>query len=87
MSYHNTVRNISRISTGSKELDRILYGGIETKSITQFYGDSSSGKTQLCHTQLILLNRSRFPYNSFPFGAYRTCKATREAAEAFSIHA
>ena len=41
MSCHNNIRNISRISTGSKELDTILYGGIETRAITQFYGDSA----------------------------------------------
>ena len=50
MSYHNSVRNVSRISTGARTLDTILYGGVETSAITQFYGDSSSGKTQLCHT-------------------------------------
>jgi DNA repair protein RadA len=50
MSYHTKMRNVSRTSTGARTLDTVLYGGVETSAITQFYGDSSSGKTQLCHT-------------------------------------
>lgn len=38
------------ISTGSQALDDILEGGIETKSITEMYGEYRCGKTQLCHT-------------------------------------
>ncbi|CDP03024.1 unnamed protein product [Coffea canephora] len=41
---------IIQIATGSKELDKILEGGIETGSITEIYGEFRSGKTQLCHT-------------------------------------
>lgn len=37
-----------KISTGSLMLDNILNGGIESKSITEFYGVFASGKTQLC---------------------------------------
>lgn len=50
MVHRTKMRNVSRISTGARTLDTILYGGVETSAITQFYGDSSSGKTQLCHT-------------------------------------
>ncbi len=50
MSYHTKMRNVSRISTGARTLDTILYGGVETSAVTQFYGESGSGKTQLCHT-------------------------------------
>ncbi|KAL6507107.1 recombinase rad51 [Orobanche hederae] len=39
-----------QITSGSKELDKILEGGIETGSITELYGEFRSGKTQLCHT-------------------------------------
>ncbi|MEM4662153.1 MAG: DNA repair and recombination protein RadA, partial [Desulfurococcaceae archaeon] len=35
--------------TGSRALDELLGGGIETKTITEFYGEYGSGKTQLCH--------------------------------------
>ncbi|KAM3192451.1 hypothetical protein ACQJBY_069587 [Aegilops geniculata] len=36
---------IIQVTTGSRELDRILEG-----SITELYGEFRSGKTQLCHT-------------------------------------
>ena len=43
-------KNLARISTGAKALDDILGGGgIETGSVTEFYGTYKSGKTQLCH--------------------------------------
>lgn len=38
------------ITTGSKELDKLLAGGIETGSITEMFGEFRTGKTQLCHT-------------------------------------
>eukprot|EP00257_Ricinus_communis_P015055 XP_015572892.1 DNA repair protein RAD51 homolog [Ricinus communis] len=41
---------IIQITSGSRELDKILEGGIETGSITEIYGEFRSGKTQLCHT-------------------------------------
>jgi DNA repair protein RadA len=48
--YINRLNSIERISTGSKNVDDILCGGIETGAVTEFYGAPSSGKTQLCHT-------------------------------------
>ena len=42
--------DIINISTGSKELDTLLAGGIETGSITELFGEFRTGKTQLCHT-------------------------------------
>ncbi len=54
MSYHNNIRNISRISTGARRLDAILYGGIETHAITEFYGASGTGKTQICHALAVM---------------------------------
>ncbi|KAI3417065.1 uncharacterized protein J3R85_014809 [Psidium guajava] len=41
---------IIQITSGSRELDKILEGGLETGSITEIYGEFRSGKTQLCHT-------------------------------------
>ncbi len=40
-------KQIGRITTGSKHLDELLGGGIETQSITEAYGKFSSGKSQL----------------------------------------
>lgn len=41
---------VIKISTGAKELDKLLGGGIETMSITEVFGEFRTGKTQLCHT-------------------------------------
>lgn len=41
---------IFHIKTGSKVLDQYLGGGIEMGAVTEFFGKSASGKTQLCHT-------------------------------------
>jgi len=41
---------VMRITTGSKELDALLGGGVETGSITEVFGEFRTGKTQLCHT-------------------------------------
>lgn len=38
---------LHRISTSSKSLDLLLGGGIEPRSITEFYGSFTTGKTQL----------------------------------------
>ena len=40
---------IIQLTTGSKELDKLLQGGIETGSITELFGEFRTGKTQLCH--------------------------------------
>ncbi|MEM4475445.1 MAG: helix-hairpin-helix domain-containing protein, partial [Fervidicoccaceae archaeon] len=41
--------NVRKITTGSKSLDELLGGGIETRTITEFFGEYGTGKTQLCH--------------------------------------
>ncbi|MEM0371323.1 MAG: DNA repair and recombination protein RadA [Ignisphaera sp.] len=40
---------LPKITTGSSNLDNLLGGGIEVKTITEFFGEFGSGKTQLCH--------------------------------------
>jgi len=49
MELHKTRQDIIQITTGSKELDKLLHGGIETGSITELFGEFRTGKTQLCH--------------------------------------
>ncbi|MEI7961467.1 MAG: DNA repair and recombination protein RadA [archaeon] len=39
---------VGRLTTGSKELDTLIGGGIETQSITEVYGKMASGKSQWC---------------------------------------
>lgn len=48
--FHQKRSEIIQLTTGSKELDRLLGGGIETGSITEVFGEFRTGKTQLCHT-------------------------------------
>ncbi|MEM2138055.1 MAG: DNA repair and recombination protein RadA [Candidatus Anstonellaceae archaeon] len=40
-------KQIGRITTGSKELDGLIGGGVETMAITECYGKFSSGKSQV----------------------------------------
>jgi DNA repair protein RadA len=42
-------KSVKRITTGSKALDDLLGGGIETQAISEFYGEYGSGKTQIAH--------------------------------------
>jgi DNA repair protein RadA len=42
-------QSVLRLSSGSKVVDRLLDGGLETQTITEFYGEYGSGKSQICH--------------------------------------
>jgi len=42
-------QNVLRLTTGSKVVDRLVDGGLETQTITEFYGEYGSGKSQMCH--------------------------------------
>lgn len=46
-----------RISTGSKSFDDLLGGGIETRAVTELYGEFGTGKTQLCHTLCVMVQK------------------------------
>ncbi|KAF4525867.1 hypothetical protein B566_EDAN015970 [Ephemera danica] len=48
--FHQKRSEIIQLATGSRELDRLLGGGIETGSITEIFGEFRTGKSQLCHT-------------------------------------
>ncbi|MEK6857451.1 MAG: DNA repair and recombination protein RadA [Nanoarchaeota archaeon] len=41
---------VLKITTGSKELDKLMGGGFETGAITECYGQYGSGKSQIAHT-------------------------------------
>jgi DNA repair protein RadA len=47
LEYEKRRKEILKITTGSKNLDNLLGGGIETKALTEAYGAFGSGKTQL----------------------------------------
>ncbi|MCL5407922.1 MAG: DNA repair and recombination protein RadA [Candidatus Thermoplasmatota archaeon] len=42
-------KEIKKLTSGSKALDDLLGGGIETAAITEFFGEYASGKTQIMH--------------------------------------
>ena len=42
-------QSVLRLSSGSKALDKLVDGGLETQTITEFYGEYGSGKSQMCH--------------------------------------
>jgi DNA repair protein RadA len=42
-------QSVARLTTGSKALDKIVDGGLETQAITEFYGEYGCGKSQFCH--------------------------------------
>ena len=42
-------QNVLRLTSGSKALDELIGGGLETQTITEFYGEYGSGKSQVCH--------------------------------------
>ncbi|KAG6381123.1 putative RAD1 protein [Boletus reticuloceps] len=47
---HARRSELVHITTGSKQLDALLGGGIETGAITEMFGEFRTGKSQLCHT-------------------------------------
>src|SRR5512139_3182401 len=42
-------KSVLRLTTGSKVVDKLVDGGLETQTITEFYGEYGSGKSQICH--------------------------------------
>lgn len=42
-------QNLLRLSMTSKQLDELVGGGLETQTITEFYGEYGVGKSILCH--------------------------------------
>ena len=46
-------QTIMRLTTGSKAIDEVLAGGLETQTITEFYGEYGTGKSQLCHQMCV----------------------------------
>ena len=52
-------KSILKINTGSKKLNELLGGGVESMSITEVFGEFRSGKTQLCHTLAVTAQMPR----------------------------
>lgn len=50
-------QNIERISTGTECFDKLLDGGVETRALTEIYGEFGSGKTQFCFTMCVQVQK------------------------------
>ena len=61
------MKDLIYISTGSRDLDSLLGGGIETGALTEVFGEFRTGKTQLCHTLCVIAQRplDQGNYDSF----------------------
>lgn len=42
-------QNVLRLTSGSKAFDELIGGGLESQTITEFYGEYGVGKSILCH--------------------------------------
>jgi DNA repair protein RadA len=65
-------KSLVRFTTGSKNLDDFLKGGVKSQAITELAGEFGSGKSQICHTLCVTVNHSkekgsRVPLNSIIF--------------------
>jgi DNA repair protein RadA len=52
-------KSVRKLTTGCLSLDRLLGGGIETQTITEFYGEFGTGKSQICQQLCITV---QLPY-------------------------
>lgn len=41
-------KSVTKLTTGSKAIDELLGGGLESQGITEFFGEFGSSKTQIC---------------------------------------
>ncbi len=67
---------VARITTGSKNLDKLLGGGVETQIITEFYGEFGSGKTQICHQLCVNVQLPRDKGGLEGTAVYVDCEGT-----------
>jgi len=74
-------KNIRRLTTGSHKLDELLGGGVETGILTEVYGASRSGKTQLAHqlcvsVQLPVAEGGFYEDSNVPEAIFIDCEGT-----------
>ncbi len=51
-------KTVNKIHTGSEAFDELMGGGVETQSITEFFGEFGSCKTQFAHQLCVNVQRS-----------------------------
>ena len=70
--YHRQRAEIIHLTTGSKELDKLLGGGIETGSITELFGEFRTGKVSQ-HQPRADRERAARSHCRLPLSAHRAC--------------
>jgi DNA repair protein RadA len=50
-------KSVAKLTTGSKALDELLGGGLESQAITETFGEFGSGKSQLAHQLAVNVTR------------------------------
>ena len=63
--FYDKRRTMKKCTTGSKKLNEILGGGIETQALTELIGEFGSGKTQIC---LMVSVTAQLPTDQGGFG-------------------
>ncbi|HVC26618.1 MAG TPA: DNA repair and recombination protein RadA [Nitrososphaerales archaeon] len=80
-------KNISRLSTGSANLDELLAGGIETWAMTEFYGEFGSGKCVTGDTKVIYTNDAAVHLENIAdaYGKYEKLNGEKPFEEGFVV--
>lgn len=50
-------KSLQKLSLGTKSLDDIMLGGVETQAMTELYGEFGSGKSQICFTLCAMVSQ------------------------------
>ncbi len=76
-----------RITTGSKNLDNLLGGGIQTQAITETYGAFGSGKCVSKDTPIIFFNDDNFHFSTIEeaYENYKLLYGERKSEEGFLV--
>ncbi len=79
--------NIGRITTGSKSLDQLLGGGVETRTITEFFGEYGTGKCVSSDTPIIYITRGEVRIESISaiYNRYRSLYSEIPYDEGYAI--
>ena len=56
---YKTRQSIGKITTGTNCLDTLFDGGIETRALTEVYGEFGCGKTQFAHTMSVMVQKNK----------------------------
>lgn len=77
----------AKITTGSKNLDKLLGGGIETQAITEVYGQFASGKCVSKETPVVFLNDELLHYESIEdaYNIYKHINGERKIDSGFYV--